>query len=143
MSYRSILVAFDGSKASEKALQQAVELAASHPEAKLTVVHVMQMPMLDFGSFTFGPPEGYLEEYRNYEDMLREKARQQTASLPNAEFALLSGSPAKAILQYVQVNPCDLIVMGSRGLGAIQEWMLGSVSHQVVHQAQVPVLIVK
>jgi nucleotide-binding universal stress UspA family protein len=37
----------------------------------------------------------------------------------------------------------DLIVMGSRGLGAIDEMILGSVSHKVLHDALYPVVIVK
>jgi nucleotide-binding universal stress UspA family protein len=37
----------------------------------------------------------------------------------------------------------DLIVMGSRGLGGIKEYILGSVSNQVVHEAKSPVLVVK
>jgi SulP family sulfate permease len=51
--------------------------------------------------------------------------------------------PGPTIVKYVNENNFDVVVMGSRGLNAIQEFVLGSVSHKVAKRANCPVLIVK
>ncbi|MNP39883.1 Stress response protein NhaX [compost metagenome] len=61
----------------------------------------------------------------------------------NAEVELLQGSPAEVILKYAKEHAIDVIVIGSRGLGGIREFVLGSVSHNVVQSARIPVLVVK
>ncbi len=47
------------------------------------------------------------------------------------------------ILDFAVKNDNDVIVIGSRGLGGIREFVLGSVSHNVVQHARIPVLVVK
>lgn len=61
----------------------------------------------------------------------------------NATVELLQGSPAEIILNYAKEQGADVIVIGSRGLGGIREFVLGSVSHNVVQSARIPVLVVK
>jgi nucleotide-binding universal stress UspA family protein len=56
---------------------------------------------------------------------------------------LLEGPPTEAILKVAKIRQVDLIVVGSRGLGSIQEMLLGGVSHQVLHHATCPVLVVR
>jgi nucleotide-binding universal stress UspA family protein len=56
---------------------------------------------------------------------------------------MMQGAPAEVILDYTKKNHNDLIVIGSRGLGGIREFVLGSVSHNVVQHARIPVLVVK
>ena len=56
---------------------------------------------------------------------------------------LTRGDAATEIFQYLQAHPIDLIVAGSRGLGAVTGWWLGSVSRKLVHYANCSVLIVK
>ncbi|MMZ71849.1 Stress response protein NhaX [compost metagenome] len=56
---------------------------------------------------------------------------------------MFQGSPAEVILSYVKKHDNDVIVIGSRGLGTIREFVLGSVSHNVVQNAKIPVLVIK
>jgi nucleotide-binding universal stress UspA family protein len=56
---------------------------------------------------------------------------------------VLEGPPAEAILRVAETRACDLIVVGSRGLGELKAVLLGSVSERVLHHSTVPVLIVK
>ena len=56
---------------------------------------------------------------------------------------ILEGSPAEAILEVVNARDCDLIVMGSRGLGRLAGALLGSQSQKVVQHAPCPVLVVR
>ena len=56
---------------------------------------------------------------------------------------LLRGDAATEIIDYVKTEKIDLIVAGSRGLGQIKSWWMGSVSRKLVHYAPCSVLIVK
>lgn len=56
---------------------------------------------------------------------------------------LIQGAPAEVILDYAKKHNNDVIIIGSRGLGGIREFVLGSVSHNVVQHARVPVLVIK
>jgi nucleotide-binding universal stress UspA family protein len=55
----------------------------------------------------------------------------------------VEGPAAEAILRVAKLEGCDLIIMGSRGLGMVQGLLLGSVSYRVLHHATIPVLIVQ
>ena len=53
------------------------------------------------------------------------------------------GDPAFAILEQAHASQADLIVMGTHGRGGLSRFLMGSVSHSVLHQAACPVLIVR
>ncbi|QMV39896.1 universal stress protein [Cohnella cholangitidis] len=143
MKYHHILAAYDGSEASVKALSHAVKIAENQQACRLSVAHVASRPAYTIASYGLVLPESYQEKWKEYEDALVQQATGQIEGLPYANVAVLKGHPATAILDYANDHACDLIVMGNRGLGALKEWMLGSVSHHVVQQARIPVLIVK
>jgi nucleotide-binding universal stress UspA family protein len=56
---------------------------------------------------------------------------------------VLEGPPADAIQNVAQVRECDLIMMGSRGHGALASLLLGSVSYRMLAHAPVPVTVVR
>jgi nucleotide-binding universal stress UspA family protein len=56
---------------------------------------------------------------------------------------LLIGKPGDMILREAALGEFDLIIIGNRGLSGLKELVLGSVSHQVVDQSKIPVLVVK
>ncbi|MFC4601294.1 universal stress protein [Cohnella hongkongensis] len=143
MTYHHILAAYDGSKASNKALEHAVKLIERRQGSKLTVAHVAIRPPYGFAGFGMVVPVGYEEQMKQQQANLVRQAEERIKELPYAKVVVLEGAPSSAILEHAKQNGCDLIVIGNRGLGPIREWMLGSVSHHVVQQAQVPVLVVK
>ena len=53
------------------------------------------------------------------------------------------GDPAETIAGYAAEQRCDLILMGTRGLGSVSNLVLGSVATKVIHLSPVPVLLVK
>lgn len=53
------------------------------------------------------------------------------------------GNPAELILEKSREDGCDSVVIGSRGLSGITEFLLGSVSSKVSQYAEVPVFVVK
>jgi nucleotide-binding universal stress UspA family protein len=59
------------------------------------------------------------------------------------ELEVASGDPAHTLIDILENFGCDMVVMGARGMGTLRSAMLGSVSHEVLHAAPVPVLIVK
>lgn len=134
-----ILVACDGSDLAEKSLDKALEIAKSDARIMIEVIHVVKVP-----THTVMDHFQALEDalYQEGKDILA-KAESSLSNLPNhVHTHLLEGAPATLILSHAKECNCDLIIMGSRGLSGIKEF-LGSVSHMVVQRSQIPVLIVK
>ncbi|MCP3772660.1 universal stress protein [Paenibacillus sp. MZ04-78.2] len=140
--FTSILVAYDGSELSQRALTKAKELAGES-NAKLEVVHVLHHPVVVIGEAVVSPPRSYVAEYIQQAQSLIDQVEREIAGLPNAKASLLQGQPADSVLDYAGEIGADLIVIGSRGLSGLNEWVLGSVSHHVVQQARIPVLVIK
>lgn len=143
--YKKILVAIDGSKHSEKALAHAGAMARSF-SAELHILYVSalskQLPLPDQikGSKTaqFSPshPESYTKT------VLTEALQ----SIPAGVKAITHdepGEPRVVIVEFAEHNGCDMIVVGSRGLGTVSGLLMGSVSAFVVHRAKCPVLVIK
>ncbi len=138
--FRHILAAFDGSEHSKSALRYALGLAEAFG-SKLLIVHAY-------------PHTSDLLGYTDFERLVsRRKGAGETVlgtarhilegwQVPVTE-DLLEGPEAEAILAAAEVQGVDLIVMGSRGLGALQNMVFGSVSRKVSHQARCPVMLVR
>ncbi|MCC3373124.1 universal stress protein [Cohnella sp. REN36] len=142
MKYVKIMVAYDGSNLSRKALSHAAQLAESYG-SRMLVLHVYQVPIVNNGDFMLTLPPDWSQQYMQHSFNVLEEAKGLVPPQVEAEFKLVDGEPAETILEFATDEGCDLIVMGSRGLGGIREFMLGSVSHNVMQHAKVPVLIVK
>ncbi|MFF2911999.1 universal stress protein [Paenibacillus sp. NPDC057934] len=144
MLFSKILLAYDGSKASNQALERAIELAKVTPGSSLHVVHAFDFPRFFIGEALAPLPASVNKEYYDLAVQTTEevKGRLEAEEL-NAQVELLQGAPAEVILNYAKENGVDVIVIGSRGLGGIREFVLGSVSHNVVQSARIPVLVVK
>lgn len=59
------------------------------------------------------------------------------------ESEVASGDPAHALIDILERYGCDLVVMGASGMSPLRSALLGSVSNEVLHSANVPVMIVK
>ena len=140
---KRIMVATDGSPSSAEAVLFGVELADEH-ESELIFVHVV--PVLDivpasgFGSIGGAFPH---EPTEHDKTMLVEAAEVAAASGIVATTALLRGDTVDEIVAYADSHDVDLIVVGSRGHGAIAGALLGSVSRGVLGESKRPVLIVR
>jgi nucleotide-binding universal stress UspA family protein len=136
-----MLVAYDRSALAQKSLEKALEIAKTDPAIAIEVVHVVTLPVLF---------DTVIDNFHILEDAVYQEGKEVIAQakpalsvLPNpCRFYLLEGSPAYVILAHAKEHQCDLIVMGSRGLSGIKEF-LGSVSRTVVQSSPVPVLIIK
>jgi nucleotide-binding universal stress UspA family protein len=138
--FQKILVAYDGSPHSERALATAIDLA-KNAGASITLLNA------------YDKVPDYLGE-PNFQEVLNRTvvaARDVTLNVLNkvraegltANMNVLEGPAPDAILRVAETEGHDLIVMGSRGRGLFKELLLGSVSERVLHHAKIPVLIVR
>ncbi|WP_258193125.1 universal stress protein [Nitrosomonas oligotropha] len=70
------------------------------------------------------------------------KARLESAGIP-FDVHVRTGNPAEVIIDLSREYHCDLIVMGTRGMGTIKNLLLGSVASKVIHLTEKPLLLVK
>ncbi|GGD84796.1 universal stress protein [Paenibacillus nasutitermitis] len=143
MLYNKILVAYDGSAISEKALDSAIRMAKLNHYSKLEVIHVFNVPTYFVGSAFYIPPASVQSDYFEYAEEVIAKVKEKIADFTNTHVEVRQGSIAKTIMDYANETDTDLIVIGSRGLSSVGEFVLGSVSHNVVQHAKQPVLVVK
>jgi nucleotide-binding universal stress UspA family protein len=135
---RKILVAVDGSPHARAALDFAIDMASRY-RAALLLLHAF--PHV---SDLLGTPhyEQLLAARTLIGQRLLEAARTQVGDTVAAETQLVEGPPAPAIVRIAAEEGCDMIVIGSRGLGQLAGLLLGSVSSAVAQRAQCAVLIV-
>lgn len=136
--FRTILLAYDGSDHARRAAAVARAEAEAHG-ARLVVVHAYE-PVPDY----LGEPffEAALKQRLERAEAVLAEARTLTG-VGEGEARLLEGRPAEAILEAALGEKADLIVMGTRGLGALGSLFLGSQSQRVVAEAPCPVLLVR
>ena len=152
--YKKILIAFDGSEASKHALDHAVSIAdLTKAEVHImSVVPRVMMPVFPDEGFGAAPVTAaqdmsdYQERMRTiYGKSLDEAKKDISGHYPDikVETHLLEGRPSATIVDEAEKNNMDLIVIGSRGLGGITGWILGSTSRRIVESCTKPVLVVK
>lgn len=151
---QKILVAIDGSEPSEHALKYAIEFAERWG-AELTLLAVIERVMLPvFPDEGFGAtPIAAAKDFGQYQERMRAiyqnvlieaEARLRTEH-PEVRVVtrLEEGRPSSTIVDVAEEGGYDIIVMGSRGIGGITGWILGSTSRRVVDSCTKPILIVK
>lgn len=144
--FKRILVPVDGSEGALKALKMAVDLHKM-TKAELMLLTVFRHHSLLEASMSMVRPS----EPENLDNVLRGHAKEVAdeakkfalehgAEAPRA--FVKSGQPARTIVKFSKEREIDLIVLGSRGLGDLEGYLLGSVSHKVTSLAECPVMVV-
>lgn len=155
MLYDNIMVPYDGSSSSRAALQEAARFAQQDPRLTLRIVHIMDVETR-VAALLDKRPSARAEVTSSDLRRLHEQVIQQTDEALHRQVDsilqpllnrviiefLEETSPGAQIVAYATDNDCDLIIMGSRGLGALRG-MLGSVSNYVLRESDVPVMVVK
>ncbi|MCC5969288.1 MAG: universal stress protein [Pararhodobacter sp.] len=144
--FSKILVPFDGSSGAEDAIRKAVELAGltGGEIVLLTVYRHHSMLEASFSMVRPADPGNMDEIMRKHAQEVAEhgKAVARDAGAEKVRAFIKSGPPARTIVAWSKEKDVDLIVLGSRGLGSVEGYLLGSVSHKVTGLAQCPVLVV-
>ena len=138
--YRHVLVAYDGSPEAELALAHAVAIAQAS-RARLALVAVVAPPPLLSWQVPGGMKGVHETEQAELELRLRAAADQVPDDL-SLTTQLLDGDPARELLRLAREGDFDVIVMGSRGRGRVTAAVLGSVSNHVMHESDVPVIVI-
>lgn len=136
---RSIVAAIDGSPHSAKVVAYATYLARQS-QATVYLVHAYPPIPTVLGDEQFYRLAG--AEVERGQKLLAPYADAMRRSGVTVETEVLEGPAPRAILAVAEARHADLIVIGSRGLGAIRGLLLGSVSERVVRMATCPVLVV-
>ncbi|EHN08807.1 UspA domain protein [Patulibacter medicamentivorans] len=140
--FLNVLVATDGSAHAERALAEAVDIVrASH--GRLTLVTAVIRPSAWVAAAAAGAGAIQHPEECEAESLaiLRAAERQVPRDVP-VTICLRREPVRDVLLDAARSGKYDLIVMGSRGRGAVRSTVLGSVSHHILHHSPVPVLIV-
>lgn len=144
-SIKKILYATDYSKASARALDEAVDLAKQN-RAELLVVHVIEPT-----PYVAGEEFASAEIYAKLEDIAKREAQASMSKLMErlkklkvkAHSLLLKGSPREQIVRAAKSKKADLIVIGTHGRTGLSKLFMGSVAGSVVSTAACPVMTVR
>lgn len=141
-----ILLAVDGSESAVHATRKLVESAAAYrepPEIELVTVH---LPVPHVGGFS-----GAVVTHETIEKYYREEGEKALA--PSRELLdrakirhashILVGDIAKCIVEHAEKSGCAMIFMGTRGMTAMSNILVGSIATKVLHLAHVPVVLVR
>ena len=141
-TWRTVLVGFDGSPSSRKALAWAAAEGAHH-SADLVVLNVWE--------HTVPPPSGSVSvsehavpepSHRSAEELLTDIKEVLGEDPPVlVQPRVKQGNPAKVLIE--ESANADLLVVGTRGLGGFRGLVLGSVSQHVSAYAECPVTVVR
>lgn len=140
MEIKKIVVAYDGSAGSRKALSWAYGLAAL-ANSHVVVVSVAKPP--DFSSSIDEVDEYYTEGEQYYTPLLAKALEEGESQGIEVHTEILRGHPAESIVRYAVDHLADLIVMGTRGMGGFKSLIIGSVAQKVTTYSKVPVTIIK
>ena len=123
MEFRKILVPVDGSNPSIDAFRTGADLALKYGAGnleKFTEEGLQKQGMAVIDSVVKDVPENV-----------------------KLTKVVLYGDPAKAIIEEQETGKADCIILGSRGLGSVRRFFMGSVSTEIVHNAECPVFVIR
>ncbi|MFO1213975.1 MAG: universal stress protein [Burkholderiaceae bacterium] len=142
---RRILLAVDGSEHSRKAIEQVLALSKDARDPRAMQIHLANVqPSLPGDVSGFVSKDSVHGFHHEHADAALKTARQmlQQAGLVFKEHEAV-GHAGPMIAEMAKKEGCDLIVMGTRGLGSKSAALLGSVAQSTLEHATVPVLLVK
>jgi nucleotide-binding universal stress UspA family protein len=138
-----ILLPVDGSAAALDAVKAAIHLLQQGLRASLVLANVQEPSTLY--EMVLAHDIEVLERVSAAAGAHALEAAQGLVQAAGLEYEteIASGDPAHTLIDILERFGCDMVVMGARGMGTLRSAMLGSVSHEVLHAAPVPVLVVK
>jgi len=145
MSSSKILIPVDGSPASLRAVDFAIEMLARTPGNSLVLLHVQNIGSINLAGLSEAMPADWLHEAASQASgkALRDAIEKCEGASVAFKAVASTGQTAEMIAQAVREEEVGHIVMGTRGLGGVKGLLLGSVATQVIHLAEVPITLIK
>lgn len=139
-----MLLATDGSRNSLRIADYVTKLAGEGLGLDITVIIVMPFTK-DMAEFMGMQSDNYQDalEYRIKPIFEKYKRAFEGFSNIQLDFLVKQGEVAEKILEVANTGHYDQLLVGSRGLSAVKEIFIGSVSHKIIQLSKVPVLVVK
>lgn len=138
--YRRILIATDGSDTALEAARHAIQLA-QWSGAELFALSVVDAP--DARRLGLYAREALTALRREAQAAVSAVVERAAAQGIVAQPLVVDGDPRRSVIEQAGAIGADLIVIGARGVSAIERLLLGSVSEQVVRYSKAPVLVVR
>lgn len=148
LSVSSILWPCDGSEASYKALEAAIDIAEKFGARLYALQVVHQVPTVTGAGFTPAAVQGFdapmyeQELVKMAEKGLHETIAEKVGEKVEVESQVAIGVPADVIEEFVRENDIGMIVMATHGRTGLSHMMLGSVAEKTIRQSSVPTLII-
>lgn len=134
-----MLVAYDDSEPAKKAYAFALDIASKFG-ANMIVLFVVQPPE---PPLSIEPPEVMESATQYYQDKFKKMGEQAAAVGVKPRFEIKMGYPAEQIVKAAKEEKTDTVIMGHKGIGVLQEWLVGSVAKRVLSYAPCTVIVVK
>ncbi len=140
--YQKVLIPLDGSTLAECALSEARHLAKGGFVGEIILINVIEIRLGAFEDNVHGTALRWAqrEKAHIYLDHIKRKLLSEGIE---AKADLLEGSPAQSIVSYAGQNGVNLIIIATHGYTGMKQVMLGSVAFRVLHDAHVPVLLIR
>lgn len=142
--FARILVPVDGSEHSDRAVEKAATMARlCGGEVDLLYVSYLDEDTDAKAAAVSWLPDSVVGSVAKVSKAILDHARAKIPVALTVRLHTEAGTPAKAILAFAEQNASELIVVGGRGLGIVEGFLLGSVSQFLVENAKCPVMVVK
>jgi len=139
--YKNILVPIDGSKKSEDALLEAVEIAKRN-NGHIQILNVIDITEFNFEAFAYDMDEVSKGLKRAAETTINESKKIIPKDI-SVKSTIKSGKPKTEIVDYAEASQVDLILIGATGLGRVERALVGSTTAFVVNNAHCNVMVVR
>ena len=139
--FHNILVAVDGSADAQLALTHAINLAQCWRSRLTLFIAAAQPPPLAYWGLAAPGMIGFAQRAEAEAEQIARRARDRVPDKLSVTTVVTDQKIKPAFLRQIEDGHHDLVVMGSRGRGAVRSLLLGSVSQYVLHHSPVPVLI--
>lgn len=144
--YQQVLVPLDGSELAECALPEVIKLGRGGVIGEVILLKVIEIEVynvtrsyqkhIDFNAIR----EVHRGEAGKYLEGIQSRLRSEGI---HATIEMAEGRPAETIVEFIRNRPIDLIVIGTHGYTGMKRLMFGSVALSVLHDANVPVLLIR
>ena len=138
-----ILVAVDGSENADRAFEYGAYIAKQCEAEQLLIINVIEGFGRNIGAWEKHDSVVKDLEHSSNELLKKYKSKALSQAFTTTEVIRAAGNAGEEILRTAEREKMDTIVIGSRGLSTASELLLGSVSHNVIHNSKCPVVIIR